>query len=254
MANRFSPLVVEGFRWACEARRLLDEGLARARWKRRYFSQKGQDRWAVERALSGLASGYFVEIGVGDGRTHSNTYILERDYGWRGILIEANPDYLPLIRRYRTARTLCCAVDSEEGEAPFLALGYMGGLIAEDTDYAPRRRAAVLRRHRGKIISVPRRRLADIFEAEAVPARINYLSIDVEGAEGRILREFPFENYAFDAITIERPTPEIHTLLTTAGYVLDRLRACDGFYVSRSRARLLQVPPNSFAGMRRKWF
>lgn len=252
--SRIGSLLVAGFRWACEVERVLDETLAHLGVRRRYFSQKGQDRWVIERALRGVIGGYFVEIGVGDGRTHSNTYVLERDYGWRGLLIEANPDYLRHIRRHRTASIVCCAVDSASGEGPFLALGYMGGLIANDTDYAIERRARVLRRHADKIISVPCRRLEQIFRSEDVPAQINYLSVDVEGAEERILRDFPFDDYAFDAITIERPTPLIHTWLTNAGYVLDRVHAYDGFYVSAALAARMEILPNAFSGMRRKPF
>jgi hypothetical protein len=36
-------------------------------------------------------AGTFVEIGALDGFTFSNTLMLERCFGWRGVLIEANP-------------------------------------------------------------------------------------------------------------------------------------------------------------------
>ena len=39
-----------------------------------------------------LRPGTFVEIGAFDGVNLSNTYMLERCYDWRGLLIEANPE------------------------------------------------------------------------------------------------------------------------------------------------------------------
>jgi hypothetical protein len=38
--------------------------------------------------------GFFVECGALDGELRSNTLTLERDHGWRGVLIEADPDNL----------------------------------------------------------------------------------------------------------------------------------------------------------------
>jgi hypothetical protein len=38
--------------------------------------------------------GFFVECGALDGETRSNTLTLERRHGWRGVLIEADPENL----------------------------------------------------------------------------------------------------------------------------------------------------------------
>jgi hypothetical protein len=250
----FSTWVVEGLRLACAAERVADETLARAGIRRRYFSQKGQDRWVVERALPGRRNGYFVELGAGDGRTHSNTYVLERDHGWNGLLIEANPNYCKAIALRRKCEHVQACVDRDQGEQAFLALGYLGGLISEDTDHAPTRRAALLAKHRSKIMTLPVHRLADVLVAADAPTEIDYLSIDVEGAEHRILESFPFDRFAFKALTVERPTRAVHDLLTSAGYFLDRVRRYDGYYVSRQRAEELGLAAGGFKGIRRKPF
>jgi len=41
---------------------------------------------------AGGEPGIFVEIGANNGLTGSNTLLLERCFGWTGLLIEANPD------------------------------------------------------------------------------------------------------------------------------------------------------------------
>lgn len=251
---RFSTLFVEGFRFVCAAERVVDEMLSRLGLRRRYFSQKGQDRWVIERAASRQRGGYFVEIGAGDGRTHSNTFALERDYGWTGLLIEPNPGFAQAIRRHRTSTLITACVDAEPGEKPFLALGYMGGLIGEDTDHAPSRRPAILRRHSSKIRQVPCTPLADLLDEAGAPSVIDFLSIDVEGAEYRILKRFPFSRYRFEALTIERPTRALHVLLTEAGYVLERVQLWDGFYLSEEAAERVGVTGIPFEGTAAKFF
>lgn len=44
-----------------------------------------------------LQPGLFVECGALDGELHSNTLSLERNYGWSGVLIEADPYYFEIM-------------------------------------------------------------------------------------------------------------------------------------------------------------
>lgn len=251
---RLSTVLVEGFRFICAAERVVDDIASRIGIRRRYFSQKGQDRWVIERAAASQRDGYFVEVGAGDGRTHSNTFVLERDFGWTGLLIEPNPGFADAIRKYRSSELLTSCADAEVGDKPFLTLGYMGGLVGEDTDHAPSRRPAILRRHAEKIHTLPCKPLADMLEEAGAPAVIDFLSMDVEGAEYRILKSFPFDRFTFRAITIERPTRELHALLVEAGYVLDRIKLYDGFYLSRDNAKRLGTAGVPFDGMNPKFF
>ena len=68
--------------------RLVDCALNQSR------SFKGEDLLLLPTllgSLNGTQSGSFVELGAYDGVTHSNSYMLERCFGWRGVLIEASP-------------------------------------------------------------------------------------------------------------------------------------------------------------------
>lgn len=51
-----------------------------------YRSQCGEDIW-LDQHLD-LRSGFFVEVGAADGVLFSNTYMLEKKYGWKGLLVE----------------------------------------------------------------------------------------------------------------------------------------------------------------------
>jgi hypothetical protein len=55
------------------------------------YSQVGQDDFVIE-TLNHKTSGVYVEIGAYHSSEISNTYLLEKDYGWRGISFDIDRD------------------------------------------------------------------------------------------------------------------------------------------------------------------
>ena len=51
------------------------------------YSQFGQDLKVLS-YHNNKSNGYFIEIGAGDGVLESNTYLLEKKYGWNGICVD----------------------------------------------------------------------------------------------------------------------------------------------------------------------
>ena len=90
------------------------------------------------------------------------------------------------------------------------------------------------------------RTLQSILDEVNAPRIIDYLSIDIEGAEIRVLKDFPFDKYIFLAITIERPTPEINQILQSNGYVFVRNAIHDSFYVHESIDNFDEIKKDSF--------
>lgn len=56
---------------------------------KRFYSQAGQDVF-VASVLSEKIGGFYVEVGGGDPSDSNNTILLEKDYKWKGISLEAN--------------------------------------------------------------------------------------------------------------------------------------------------------------------
>ena len=66
--------------------------------------------------------------------------------------------------------------------------------------------------------------LIEIFRKFNAPKIIDYLSLDVEGAEHFIMQSFPLEEYKARIMTVERPKEELRALLDSHGYInLQRL-------------------------------
>jgi len=198
---------------------------------KRSISQAGQDFWVFGEAFNGKRNGYFLEVGSADGLYLNNTFLLETRYNWRGICVEANPSAYATLRKVRKAVCLNLCVDSKDGEAQFVESGLFGGIVDADTDNTEEQ----TRHSKAKIIKLQTTPLASILRAEKAPATIDYFSLDVEGAEDRVLCEFPFDSFTFRCITIERPKEKLREILRKSGYlVVKEIPRLDVFFIHES--------------------
>ena len=65
-----------------------------------FYGQAQQDKF-VTTVLKGKIGGTFLEIGSNDPIEINNTYLLEKEFQWRGIMVEMMPHCLPLYREHR---------------------------------------------------------------------------------------------------------------------------------------------------------
>ena len=78
---------------------------------------------------------------------------------------------------------------------------------------------------RHKIKSKKTKTLEKILDENNAPEVIDYFSLDVEGAETEILRNFNFNKYTFLCLTVERPTPELNNLLLEMAIVCKKFQS-----------------------------
>lgn len=201
----------------------------------RSFGQIHQDLFALW-ATRGKRNGFFLEIGVGNGVNISNTYLLEEDYGWRGILCEPHPDQTARIRARRRAVLDTRCVTDRTGDvvgfdcatSPELS---RSSVAARDTHDSQGHRQVA------RTVEVPTVSLADLLEEHNAPTDIDFLSLDIEGGEYLVLRDFPFERWRFAVACIEHNHGEqrrdIHRLLTGHGYrrVFEAFSRFDDWYL-----------------------
>lgn len=204
--------------------RLLPESQAQLRQDLFVLSELGFKR-----------GGFFVEFGAASGKELSNTWLLEKQFGWSGILAEPAKCW-----HERLATNRSCVVEhrcvwkstgdrldfSEAREAEISTLTS----FKEGDQHAVARRAS--RRYQVETIS-----LSDLMADHKAPAQPDYLSIDTEGSEFEILEAFDFHRYPFKVITCEHNfTPareKIRALLMAAGYVrkYEKISYFDDWYV-----------------------
>lgn len=211
-------------------------------------SQKGQDYWIINEVFFGKKGGFFLEMGATNGIYVSNTLVLERDYGWNGICIEPAPQDFSDLKKNRHCICVNKCVDETEGEVEFLLAGEVGGIIDNDTDNSYEKRKDKINNlnEKGKVIKIETVTLESLLDECNAPAVIDYFSLDVEGAETRVLRQFDFNKYTFSALTIERPSPELNQLLFDNGYVFVKNAHYDTFYVHKSLKTFDEVKKRKF--------
>jgi FkbM family methyltransferase len=200
-------------------------------------SQIFQDLFVL-RTLKEKRDGFFVEFGAGDGVSLSNTYLLEQQYGWSGIVAEPARIWHRALRANRL-----CAVDTDcvwsttgerlvFNEVSTPELSTIDALSSHDSHSTARREG---RRYAVRSVS-----LVDLLQRHHAPRRIDFLSIDTEGSEYSILSSFDFGRYDVQVISVEHNHTEdrdrLNDLLSTHGFErrLKAISAFDDWYVSRA--------------------
>lgn len=177
---------------------------------------------------------YFVEFGAADGILHSNTWLLEK-LGGNGLLAEPCKSlYDKLVENRRSVLDPRC-VHSTSGQKIFFE-----EMLNKQLSKISQVEKSLIRSNVQETESsylVETVSLQDLLTDHLAPAVINYLSIDTEGSELSIIRNFDFESYQFDFISIEHnyraDRQEIHALISSKGFkrVHSKLSRCDYWYV-----------------------
>ena len=205
-------------------------------------SQNFQDIFVLS-VLDFKEKGFFVEFGASNGIQLSNTYILEKNFGWNGILAEpAKYLHNDLIKNRNVHIDLDCVWLSTDEKVKFWELQkdpYCSGIPT----YGKKIKKKVLR-SKGEYF-VRTISLKDLLRRYKAPYEIDYLSIDTEGTEFEIIQDFDFNKYKFNVISIEHNFNTLDRnkqfeLLTSRGYkrVLESISKWDDWYIHSSIARL----------------
>ncbi|MDR3173201.1 MAG: FkbM family methyltransferase [Treponema sp.] len=165
--------------------------------------QAGQDLLAYL-YFRGKKSGFFLDIGAHDGRTYNNSYVFEQ-LGWRGACVEPLPGVFTQLRRNR--RCDCYQAAMAGGSAPAAVFIHAVGvdtLSGLESDMAGGHEDWIVREGgRPERITVRVITFSELMACYPLVRTIDFLSLNVEGAEMGILKTIDFEKYDFGLITVE---------------------------------------------------
>ena len=195
-----------------------------------YTSQDKQDKYLEENVFKGYKGGVFVDVGAHDGVSINNTLYFEKYNGWTGINIEPIKEvYDKLLINRPSSININCAVCNFDGMTDFLCNKGYTEMISGIKDTFDIRHLQRLQRENNQtgstttIIKINTKKLETIFEEHKL-SHINYLSIDVEGAEFEVVKSIQFDKVFIDVIGFENnfEDPGIHIIkyLENKNYVV----------------------------------
>jgi FkbM family methyltransferase len=174
-----------------------------------FNSQDHQDEYLETNIFKGYKNGFYVDVGAHDGVSINNTLYFEKNNNWTGINIEPIKTVFDrLVSNRPNNINLNCAVCNNDGETEFLCnVGYteMISGIKDNFDIRHLMRLEFENKHYGsttELIKVNTKKLETIFDENNV-SHINYLSIDVEGAEFDVIKSINFDKVFIDVIGFE---------------------------------------------------
>jgi FkbM family methyltransferase len=186
--------------------------------------------------LDSKKNGYFVEAGASDGLDCSNTFLLEKNFDWNGLLIEPSKLGFNKIASNRKASAINFALFSASGLSMKFRETVSPGLSSlsdfSNNDYMSSQRVDKL------VYQVETITLQDALNNAGAPKVVDFLSLDTEGSEFEILKNFDFNSYSFSVITVEHAFSEqrekVYELLTSNGYqrVLSDISVYDDWYIN----------------------
>jgi FkbM family methyltransferase len=184
---------------------------------------------ALVREFFGGGRGYFVEVGANRPQFASQTWHLEQQLGWTGVLIEPQPELAAALRQARAAHVFAVACSSPANAGRRMRLHVAGALSSLDRDrMAPGAEPE-------KVIDVPVRTLDDVLLEAGSPEGFDLLSVDVEGHELEVLSGFDLGRWRPRLILLEDHVGNLrkHRFLIRAGYRLIRRFENNGWYVPK---------------------
>ena len=163
-------------------------------------SQNLQDLIALD--LFGFKrNGVFIEAGACDGILNSNTFLLEKNYEWTGLLVEPIKEYYLQLEQNRDVIISNVALSQVNNQqldfliTPSKDLSTIKGY--EDNDFHSGNRKNY------NITKVPTKTLDQLIVENLQNIEIDFLSLDTEGSEFDIIKSLDLLKHRINVICVE---------------------------------------------------
>ena len=136
--------------------------------------------------------GFFIEVGAADGMDQSNTFLLERKYGWKGLLIEPRKEEYKVCKKIRkNSIVVNYALSNLKDDG--------NRTLVEDTGLTSK----ITSKQEGMNISeVKNISLSRLLKENKID-HVDIMSLDVEGYEFEVLEGYSSKSKVIDYLLVE---------------------------------------------------
>lgn len=206
-----------------------------------YKSQFGEDA-LLEAYFEQKRGGYYIEVGAFNGIEDSNTFVFEQEMGWRGILIEADPELAEKCRKIRPlSQVYNCAIVKPDSPETVTFEVVDGWKTMSSLSVKPEmllRVEHVKDRIQVREITVAAMTLDQVL-TKAKPPQIDFMTLDIEGFEWDALQGFSLSVWKPQVLIIERnthyPDAKIMGYLHKNAYRFLRTTGVNDWFVPREK-------------------
>ncbi len=224
--NNFIHFLEEVRKFNLDLNKLID-------FKKLSNSQSFQDLFVI--AFLNKKKGIFIEAGACDGKFLSNTYLLERELNWNGVLVEPNSFFWKDLVKNRNTNIFKGAISKKNGKMEFVEctapeLSYLSTFNQKDKWSNVKKTK--------EIKNIDTLSLKGLLSKFSLGSSIDYLSLDLEGGELEILKSIDFNEIRIKLITVEHNftsnREQIYNLLKTNGFkrVMKNISDQDDWYIN----------------------
>lgn len=226
----------ESEQWRFRSRYPHEEWLKlEAKYGPHYYSI-GVDEWIIRDALQDRRDGTFVDVGASHYRLGSNTFYLEQHLGWSGLAIEPRTEFAPDYAQHRPRTKFVAMFASDRADAKAQLF-----VPASNLFVASRTKEEAVKESGGETVTareVPTTTLNAALEQAGIE-RIDFLNMDIEGAEPLALAGFDIDRYRPQLVCIEAHLGERQFILD---YFADHAYDLIGKYLRVDPTNLYFMP------------
>jgi FkbM family methyltransferase len=199
------------------------------------YTQNMED-YHLSLAFAGQPTGFYIDIGAGH-PIADNVSFWFYERGWQGIIVEPQRNLVDLYAQLRQRDIRVCGlIGSHCGETDFHVFGRFHGLSTTVENYA---RAAAVHGAQYRTVRLPMVSLARLCEQHNVTS-IDFLKVDVEGAEAEVLAGGDWRRYRPRVVVVEAVAPGSgepawegwESILLSNGYRFALFDTLNRFYVA----------------------
>lgn len=180
------------------------------------FGEEKQDWYLYTRHFKHLKRrGVYMDVAANDPVYFSNTFFLDSCLGWSGLCVDGNPRYVNMLYLYRTCAVVPTCVSETPGERVNFALQHgWGGIV--DTN----KNTGMWTEKEVKTMKLDCATMKYAMGRVGLTV-VDYLSLDVEGHEFKVLKGFDWDNIRINVMTVETAEDtidKIQQFLAERGY------------------------------------